>query len=114
VVGGFHTPMEKECLALLLRGTQPLVVCPARSIEGMRLPLVWREPIKEGRLLLLSPFTGSQDRPTADMSIFRNRFVAALADRIFVAYASPGGKTESLCREALSWGKELYTFDSNH
>src|SRR5438094_1327940 len=26
VIGGFHSPMEKECLALLLRGTQPLVV----------------------------------------------------------------------------------------
>ena len=24
VIGGFHSPMEKECLALLLRGTQPV------------------------------------------------------------------------------------------
>lgn len=38
VIGGFHTPMEKECLDLLLRGTQPVVMCPARSIQGMRLP----------------------------------------------------------------------------
>ncbi|MBI3992506.1 MAG: hypothetical protein HY342_04475 [Candidatus Lambdaproteobacteria bacterium] len=27
VVGGFHSPMEQECLRLLLRGTQPVVVC---------------------------------------------------------------------------------------
>src|SRR5438552_478970 len=33
VVGGFHSPMEKECLDLLLRGTGPVVICPARSIE---------------------------------------------------------------------------------
>jgi hypothetical protein len=32
IVSGFHTPMEKECLDLLLRGTQPVLVCPARSI----------------------------------------------------------------------------------
>src|SRR5207244_7197156 len=38
MIGGFHTPMEKECLALLLRGTQPMVICPARSIAQMRLP----------------------------------------------------------------------------
>jgi len=25
VVGGFQTPMEKECLRLLLRGSQPLL-----------------------------------------------------------------------------------------
>src|ERR687892_99661 len=52
VIGGFHSPMEKECLALLLRGTQPVIVCPARSIEGMRLPGEWRAPLAEGRLLL--------------------------------------------------------------
>jgi predicted Rossmann fold nucleotide-binding protein DprA/Smf involved in DNA uptake len=38
VISGFHSPMEKECLALLLRGTQPVIVCPARSIERMRVP----------------------------------------------------------------------------
>ena len=36
MIGGFHTPMEKECLALLLRGTQPMVICPARSIGFLR------------------------------------------------------------------------------
>ncbi len=38
VIGGFHSPMEKECLRLLLRGQQPVVVCPARNIENMRVP----------------------------------------------------------------------------
>ncbi len=29
VIGGFQIPMERECLRLLLRGTQPVVICPA-------------------------------------------------------------------------------------
>ena len=33
---------------------------------------------------------------------------AALADEIFVAHASPGGKTESLCREIVAWDKPLW------
>ena len=33
VIGGFLSPMEKECLRLLLRGRRPVVVCPARGIE---------------------------------------------------------------------------------
>ena len=37
------------------------------------------------------------------------RSVAALADAIFVAHASLGGKTESLCREIVAWGKPLWT-----
>ncbi|HEX2923515.1 MAG TPA: hypothetical protein VHS28_05755 [Chloroflexota bacterium] len=43
--------------------------------------------------------------------MYRNRFVAALADDLFVAYAEPGGKTESLCQEMLGRGKRLYTLE---
>ena len=27
VISGFHSPMEKECLSLLLRGKQPIIWC---------------------------------------------------------------------------------------
>jgi hypothetical protein len=37
--------MEKECLELLLRGMQSVVICPARGIERMRLPSAWRTPL---------------------------------------------------------------------
>src|ERR1700747_2240683 len=32
MIGGIHSPMEKECLTLRLRGTQPIIICPARAI----------------------------------------------------------------------------------
>jgi predicted Rossmann fold nucleotide-binding protein DprA/Smf involved in DNA uptake len=75
----------------------------------MRVPAAWREPLAQGRLLLLSPFDARCKRATADLAEQRNRFVAALADAVFVAHASPGGKTESLCREIVAWGKPLWT-----
>lgn len=56
VTSGFHTPVEKECLRILLRGSQPIIICPARSIDGMRIPSEWKQPIEQGRLLLFSPF----------------------------------------------------------
>jgi len=112
VIGGFHSPMEKECLTLLLRGRQPIIICPARSIEGMRLPRPWRGPVDEGRLLLLSPYPANQNRATADRACARNVFVAALADEVFVSHASPGGKTEQFCRQVVTWGKPLCTFDA--
>ncbi|MDG5996712.1 MAG: hypothetical protein E3K33_07075 [Candidatus Brocadia sp.] len=65
VVGGFHSPVERECLTVLLRGSQPVIICPARSIEGMRIPGTWRRPIDEGRLLILSPFDQKYRRITA-------------------------------------------------
>jgi predicted Rossmann fold nucleotide-binding protein DprA/Smf involved in DNA uptake len=112
VVGGFHSPMERECLSILLRGTQPIVICPARGIEGMRIRAEYKQPLEQGLLLLLSPFTGEQRRITEETSMARNRFVAALADVIFVAHAEPNSKTEQFCREVLAWGKPIYTLNS--
>jgi predicted Rossmann fold nucleotide-binding protein DprA/Smf involved in DNA uptake len=111
VIGGFHSPVEEECLNVLLKGTQPLIICPARSLEGMRVPPAGRTPIEQGRLLLLSPAEKKHRRATAALAQKRNEFVAALADAIFVAYAAPGSSTESLCRKFIAWNKPVHTFD---
>lgn len=112
VIGGFHSPMEQECLTLLLRGKQPIVICPARSLENLRVPLAWRSALEAGRLLILSPFEAKHRRATAGLAQERNRFVAALADEVFVAYAAPGSRTEVFIREVAAWGKPLLTLDS--
>jgi len=103
VVSGFHSPMEKECLTLLLRGTQPVIICPARSIERMRVPTAWKVPLEENRLLILSPFTVKQRRATADLSEKRNAFVAALADKIFVAHAALGARPNNSAVSCCVW-----------
>ena len=113
VISGFHSPMEKECLALLLRGTQPVIVCPARSIERMRVPTGWKAPLAEGRLLLLSPFGEKLRRVTTTLAQKRNEFVAALADAVFVAHAAPGSKMEQFCHDMLTLGKPLLTLESD-
>lgn len=113
VIGGFHTPMEKECLALLLRGTQPIVICPARGLEGIRLSADVRDGIKAGRVLLVSMFEPQQRRSTMDLAERRNRLVAGLASWVFVSHAASGGRTEALCREILTLRKPLFTIDSS-
>ncbi len=111
VIGGFHTAMEKECLEVLLRGQQPVVICPARSIERLRVPMSWRKPYTEGRLLILAPFAAPQRRPTTALAEHRNRFVATLATHILVAYAGPGSKTAQFCAELVAQHKRIYTLD---
>lgn len=113
VIGGFHSPMERECLRILLRGSQPVIVCPARGLQGMRIPSEHKAAIEQGRLLYLSPFSDKLRRATVDTAQFRNRIVAALADQIVVPYAAPSGKTFELCRVIESWGKPLYTLASD-
>ena len=111
VTGGFHSSMEKECLNLLLCGEQPIVICPARGIERMRIPAAWRKPLAEERLLVLSPFEAKYRRATAALAEKRNLLVAGLADEILVAHAATGGKTEQICLENLEEGKRVYTLD---
>ncbi len=108
VIGGFHSPMERECLRILLRSPHPVIICPARSLPK-RLAPEFRKPLEEGRLLLLSSFADAVCRADEETALQRNCLVAALADRIFAAYAAPNSKTELFCREIIAWGKPLYT-----
>ena len=112
VIGGFQTPMEKECLRLLLRGSQPVVVCPARGTDNMRIPRDWHTALDEDRLLVLSPFPSTRRRPTAELAAQRNDLVADLAGQVFIAYAAPGSKTEAFARKLATSGKPLLTLDS--
>jgi predicted Rossmann fold nucleotide-binding protein DprA/Smf involved in DNA uptake len=114
VISGFHSPMEQECLNILLKGKQPVIVCPARSIEGMRIKAEFKKPLEDGRLLFISMFTEKKKRISSDKSLERNRFVAAIADKIFVPYAEPNSKTETFCRELIEKGKTVLTIDSRH
>ena len=112
VIGGFQTPMERECLRLLLRGSQPVVVCPARGIDNMRIPRDWHTALDEDRLLVLSPFPSTRRRPTAELAAQRNDWVADLAGQVFIAHAAPGSKTEAFARKLAALGKPLLTLDS--
>lgn len=103
VISGFHSPVERDCLHILLRGRQPLILCPARALDGMRLPGAWQTALNAGRLLLLSPFEKTPRRVTADSARRRNELVAALADRSFIAHATPGCRLEQLSARLRDW-----------
>jgi predicted Rossmann fold nucleotide-binding protein DprA/Smf involved in DNA uptake len=98
VISGFHSVVEKECLRILLRGSQPIIICPARSLENVRLPTGWKEPLAQNRLLLLSCFPAKQHRVTSALAARRNELVAALADEIWFAHITPGGQMECLAK----------------
>jgi predicted Rossmann fold nucleotide-binding protein DprA/Smf involved in DNA uptake len=113
VIGGFQSPIEQEFLIALLRGTTLVIVCPARTLHATSLE-PYRQAIDQGRLLLLSPFSSHEQRMTRQTCERRNSFVAALADHLFVSYASPGGMVEHMCRDLLAQHKLVFTFDSQY
>jgi len=113
VISGFQSPVEQDCLNVLLRGSQPIIICLARSMESMRLRSEYKEPLKNGRLLILSPFMNKPIRPTTITTMYRNRIVASLSDAVVIIHAEPNGKIEKLSHEISAWQKPLYTFESS-
>jgi predicted Rossmann fold nucleotide-binding protein DprA/Smf involved in DNA uptake len=111
LIGGFHSVMEWECLGILLRGRQPVIWVPARSIAGMHLKPELLPAFNAGRLLILSPFPPKNKRITATLAEARNRFVGALADRIFVPHAAPNSRTLAICDQLKSFGKQIVNAD---
>lgn len=103
VIGGFHSPVEKEVLKIMLRSTVPVCIVLARGLPK-RVPQEFRRALDEGRLLLLSPFDAKTRRATEETAAYRNHVVVALADKAVVAYAAPGSKTETFCREIAGTG----------
>ena len=103
VISGFHSPIENECLRILLRGKQPIVICPARAIDEMRISTECRVAFDAGRVLYVSLFAGQPRRITADSALRRNEMVAALADDAYIAHVSPGGQTARIADMLRKW-----------
>lgn len=113
VISGFHSPMEQECLRILLRSPHPVIWCLARGLYRQipSEPVDCRPAVADGRLVMVTPFADTVRHITAKTATTRNRLVAEMASAVVVAHAAPGSKMEALCRDILAGGKPLYTFD---
>lgn len=114
VISGFHSPVEEHCLGILLKGLQPVLICRAKSIHRMRIPVPYKRSLKLGRLTILSPFSEHENRTTARTAYLRNRFVTALSQTVLITHARPESKTEKLAIELLDADMPLYTLKSPH
>jgi len=113
VISGSHTPIEQDCLKILLRGNQPIIYCPARSIHSIRFSSEQKQALGENRLLFISPFSASYSRATAELAEKRNEMIGAIAHTIFIAYASSNSKTLAFAQRLITAGKSVVTFDSS-
>lgn len=110
IIGGFHSPLEREVLEILLKGTGRIIICPARSLETMRLPKDRLTALTENRLLIISPFSETP-RVSRTTAAKRNRFVAQIAARIVFGYISDDSKIEKLRQELLLMNKAFEILD---
>lgn len=111
VISGFHSPVEKECLRILSREESPVIICPARSIDTLKIPPAWEVQVQKGKLLVLSMFPKQYKRFDARLAYQRNKFVAVVADRMLIPFADKRSKTLELIRFMISKGKHVAAID---
>lgn len=111
VIGGFHSPIEREVLRILLRGTAVIIVL-ARAIDGWRASPDIKRAVAAGSAQVISPFPATQRRTTAANAEARNHHILTLCQTILFAHAAPGGRTEALALEAKARGCKLLTLPS--
>jgi hypothetical protein len=90
VISGFHTPVEKDVLAILLRRGANVLWVTARDLPKTT-PKELKPAAEEGRLAILSPFDyGKVIRPSRESCSLRNRFVVAAASTRFTPHIAKG------------------------
>lgn len=112
VISGFHTPVERDVLRILLRGGAPVIQVLARALDGARLPAALRNAEKAGHALIISPFAATVRQTTARTAEQRNRYILSRAASVLFAHASLGGKTVALAAEAAAMGLPVFTLAS--
>ncbi len=112
VAGGFHSPVEKECMDFLMRGSQPVVAVQARHLGRPRFRKSWRSAIERGRLLVLAPFDGRTGRVTKASAQARNEYIASRARAVLIPHASPGGQAEAIADYVIRQAKPLFTLEA--
>ena len=112
IIGGFHTPIERDVLRILLRGAAPVTIVLARAVQGYRASPALKAAIVAGAVQIISPFPSTQTRTTAATAEARNRHILTLCGSILFAHAAPGGKSEALASKAVTLGLPLRTLGS--
>ncbi len=100
--------MEKGLFEILLEGSCRIVLCPARSLDRLRISTSWKRAIDSGRLVVASSLPPSIRSNTASSSNQRNQLVAELAGQIIVTYASEDSRTEQFALGLLQSGREIH------
>jgi len=98
IISGFHSKIEKDVFHYLLSGTQPIIMALARGMKEKIEPEL-RDAVKDGKLLMVTPFSEHVNRITAETAAKRNRFMIELANEVVIGFASKGGMLESLTAE---------------
>ena len=101
IISDFHSTIEKDVLHFLLKGRQPIIVALARGLKE-KLEGELQQPMEQGRLLIITPFTRKVKRVTTQTARLRNQMMMELADEIVIGFIHKGGMLEGQINHGLN------------
>ena len=104
LIGGFHSPLEKSVLEVVLAADSPVVIVVARDVEHARFPLSWRRAMQSGTVAVIG-MNDAGKRLTREKAALRNDWAAKRAVHIVVAFAQAEG---NLAYQASRWQQAGY------
>lgn len=108
-VGGWHSPLERQALRIVLRHEAPLVFCVAKALNRFVPSTEVEHRLKQGRALLLTHCTPKAKRISRGTSMRRNELILGLAKVLVVLSAPEGSASLKLARSALNLQKPVLT-----
>ncbi len=96
IVSGFHSPLEQQVLRSMLRRSGRVVKVLARGMADYRPIAEEREPLANGRMLVISAFEPEVHCTTRDNALARNRLVLVLACEVVVPHVADGSPMATL------------------
>ncbi len=114
IISGFHSKIEKDVFHYLIKGEQPIIIVLERYFKKRYSPFdrEIKEALKANRLLIISQFSEKIKRASVKTAKKRNELMCNIADEIFIAHASKGGKIEALLKQPNIKCKKIISFDS--
>ena len=104
IVSGFHAPLEQQVLRSVLRRKGRVVKVLARGMTDYRPTPEEREPLSNGRMLVISAFAPIVTRTTRETALARNRLVLALATESVIPHVAVGSPLAALLEKSALAG----------
>ena len=113
IISGFHSKIEKDVFHYLIKGEQPIIMVLERYFKKRYTPFdrEIKEALKDNRLLIISQFSEKIKRASVKTAKKRNELMCNIADEIFIAHASKGGKIEALLKQPNIKCKKIMFFN---
>jgi len=108
-VSGWHSPLEKEALRILLAQEATIVLCASKSLDRFVPSIGVESRVTDGKALLLTHCSTKAKRITRNASIRRNELIVELAKALLVLSAPGGSASLNLAKSALRRGKLVLT-----